>query len=81
MAAAIELGYPITINIAEDDEIIEHDIDYTTSKFTDSDKYAAVYEVALSIALDEERIGLDCPMYNTNNYPNIKVFEKRKQIV
>ena len=81
MAAAIELGLPVSINIPEDDHMIMwHDIDYVKSKYTNDEHHAAVYEVALNIALDDERIGLDCPMYDTKNYPNIKVFDKGVQI-
>jgi len=81
MAAAIELGLPITINIPEDDHMIMwHDIDYVKSKYTKDKHHAAVYEVALNIALDDERIGLDCPMYDTEKYPNIKVFDKDVQV-
>ena len=81
MAAGIELGLPITINIPEDDHmIIQHDIDYVKSKYTNDEHHAAVYEVALNIALDDERIGLDCPMYDTRDYPNVKVFDKGVQV-
>ena len=81
MAAGIELGLPITINIPEDDHIIiRHDIDYVKSKYTNDEHHAAVYEVALNIALDDERIGLDCPMYDTRDYPNVKVFDKGVQV-
>lgn len=82
MAAAIELGVPITIHIPEDDHMIMwHDIDYVTSKYTDTADHAAVYEVALNIALDDERIGLDCPMYNTDDHLNIAVYDKGERIV
>jgi len=81
MAAGIELGLPITINIPEDDHmIIQHDIDYVKSKYTNDEHHAAVYEVALNITLDDERIGLDCPMYDTRDYPNVKVFDKGVQV-
>jgi len=81
MAAAIELGLPVTINIPEDDHMIMwHDIDYVKSKYTDDDHHAAVYEVALNIALDDERIGLDYPIYDTKDHPNIRVMEKGKQV-
>lgn len=71
----------MTIHIPEDDHMMMwHDIDYVTSKYSDSEHHAAVYEVALNIALDDVRIGLDCPMYDTADYPNIRVFEKGTQI-
>ena len=81
MAAAIELGLPITINIPDDDHMIMwHDIDYVTSKYTDDTHHAAVYEVALNIAFDDERIALDYPIYDTKDYPNVRVMENGKQV-
>lgn len=88
MAAAIELGYPITIIIPKDTDIIEHDIDDTYSKITNSYTKAAVYEIALSIALciprfrvENGQCNLDFPYYDTDDYKNIRIFENGIQIV
>lgn len=87
MAAAIELGYPITIIIPNDTDIIEHDIDDLYSKVTNTYNNATVYEVALGIALcvprfiENGQFRFDFSYYDTNDYKNIRVFENDKQIV
>jgi len=87
MAIAIELGYPITIIIPNDTDIIEHDIDNVYSKVTNSYNTATVYEVALGIALcvprffEDGQFRVDFQYYDTDNYKNIRVFENDVQIV
>jgi hypothetical protein len=87
MAIAIELGYPITIIIPNDADIIEHDIDNVYSKVTNSYTKATVYEVALGIALcvprfiENGQFKLDFPYYDTNEHKNIRVFENGVQIL
>jgi len=87
MAAAIELGCPITIIIPNDTDIIEHDIDDIYSKVTNTYNKAAVYEVALGIALcvprffENGQCRFDFPYYDTTDYKNIRVFENGIQIL
>ena len=87
MAAAIELNYPITIIIPNDTDIIEHDIDDIYSKVTNTYNKAAVYEVALGIALcvprffENGQCRFDFQYYDTDNYKNIRIFENDIQIL
>ena len=87
IAAAIELGCPITIIIPNDTDIIEHDIDDIYSKVTNTYSTAAVYEVALGIALCTHRFiengqcRFDFQYYDTDDYQNIRIFENDVQIV
>lgn len=73
MVAAIELGYPITIIIIDDNEIVEHDDDETYSKTTRTNNKATAIELAVSIAFSNRRGGFR--IYDTCDYPNIKVVD------
>jgi hypothetical protein len=74
MIAAIELNCPITIIVLDDNEIIEHDDDETYSKTTKSMAKATAIELAISIALSDRRS--DFRIYDTAEYPNIKVVDR-----
>jgi hypothetical protein len=73
MAYAIELGLPITVVLFGEDEIILHDTDNVESPTTGLSYMATVKE--LVTALMKERGLYNQAVYESDDYPNIKILK------